>query len=345
MTARTVVPLDEQLLPAAVALAATGVRRSAAYLDSSSLAPPAGPVEKLIEPALRRYLDGEREGRRGWAVLDGDRLLAIAGTLAEELTPDDARYTFMPPRSVTIVSTALHAVSDAAAGECYPLLWGQARRLAETMGGARVFVNVLAGDTAGRALWRRLGMRPGSVMARRPVQTWQAPAPPPSSVVVRVARPDDVEALTDLALEEHRYHAEYTSSGASPDQPRATSRRIAAESVAAPADGHRQLVAEDRSGRIVGSIAGSVQEWADDQIQRLLLPPRYGYVGLTVVSEPARGTGVGRALIDALMGWFADRRLDTAFLHYIADNPLSSRFWPRAGFVPHIEIYSGAEGG
>jgi GNAT superfamily N-acetyltransferase len=147
-------------------------------------------------------------------------------------------------------------------------------------------------------------------------------------------------AVDDLALEEHRYHAEHTSAGVSLDQPRETSRRLAADSVTAPTDTNHQLVAEDSSGKVVGSIVGTIYQLADDQIQRYLLPPRYGYVGLTVVTEAARGTGVGRPLIDATMGWFAGRGVQTAFLHYIPDNPLSSRFWPRAGFQPHIEIYS-----
>jgi GNAT superfamily N-acetyltransferase len=343
VSSRQVVSFHEQLLPAAVSLAAAGVRRIAARIDGdgSLLRLPSVPVEQPVEVALRRYLDGEPDGRRAWAVLDGETLVAFAGMLTERLTPEDERYLYMPPRSVTIVTTALHAASETAAAECYPLLLAEARRLAEAMGGARLFVNLLPADAAGGRLWRRLRFRPGSVMARQPVAAWRSPGPAPSGVVVRVARPDDVEALTDLALEEHRYHAEHTSSGVSPDQPRATSRRVAADSVAAPAGTNHQLVAEDESGRVVGSIVGSVQQWADDQIQRYLLPPRYGYVGLTVVTRPARGTGVGRALIDALMRWFATRGLDTAFLHYVADNPLSSRFWPRAGFVPHLEIHSG----
>jgi GNAT superfamily N-acetyltransferase len=337
---RQIVPFHEELLPAAVELAAAGLRRGAGLIDGSLLRLPEVPAEQLVEQALRRYLPGGAGDRRAWAVLDGGTLRALGGVLVERLTPDDTRYTYLPPASVTMGTTALHAESDGAATGCYPLLLAEARRLAGSTGDARLFVHVRAADPAGAALWRRLGLRPSAVMARRPVPTWRPPGPPPAGVVVRVARPDDVEALTDLAMEEHGYHAEHTSSGVSPDVPRATSRRVTADSVAAPAGAHRQLVAEDGSGRIVGSIVGTLFHWADDQIQRYLLPPRYGYVGLTVVTEAARGIGVGRALIGALMGWFATKDLETAFLHYVADNPLSSTFWTRSGFVPHIEIYS-----
>jgi GNAT superfamily N-acetyltransferase len=337
---RQVVSFHEGLLPAAVRLAAGGMRRTASRIGSSLLRLPDVPVEQLVEPLLRRHLPGGSEDRRAWAVVDGGELLAIAGVLVERLTPDQERYCYMPPRSVTVASSALHAVSEVAADDCYPLLLDEVRELAKSIGDAAVFVNVLPNDAASVQRWRGLGLRPGTVFARRPVAGWRPPSPPPAGLVIRVARPEDVEALTDLAREEQHYHAEHTSSGVSPEVPRATSRRVAEGRITAPAETNRQLVAENGAGRPLGAISGSILTLAEDQIQRYLLPPRYGYVGLTVVTEAARGTGVGRALIDAMIGWFAARQLETAFLHYVADNPLSSRFWARAGFVPHVEIYS-----
>lgn len=336
---RQVVGFHERLLPAAVRLAADGVRRMASAVDASLLRLPDVPAERVVEPLLRRYLPGGPEGRRAWAVVDGGELLAFAGVVVEQLTPDQERYAYLPPRSVTVASSALHAVSDAAAGDCYPLLLDEVRRLAKSIGDAAVFVNVLPNDAAGARLWRGLGLRRASVMARRPVADWPPPGPPVPGLVIRVAREEDVAALADLAEEEQSYHREHTSAGVSPDVPRTTNLRVSAERVAAPADANRQLVAE-AGGRLVGSISGGILSCADDQVQRYLLPPRYGYIGLTVVTEAARGTGVGRAMVDAMMGWFASQQLETAFLHYIVDNRLSSRFWTRAGFVPHIEIYS-----
>jgi GNAT superfamily N-acetyltransferase len=63
-----------------------------------------------------------------------------------------------------------------------------------------------------------------------------------------------------------------------------------------------------------------------------------GYIGLTSVTATARGAGIGRTLVGALMGWFAERDVETAFLHYVADNALSAPFWTGLGFARHIEI-------
>lgn len=60
-----------------------------------------------------------------------------------------------------------------------------------------------------------------------------------------------------------------------------------------------------------------------------------GYVGLTSVTGH-RGTGTGRALVDAALRWSAEERVGSEFLHYVVDNPLSARFWMWLGFRPHI---------
>jgi ribosomal protein S18 acetylase RimI-like enzyme len=162
---------------------------------------------------------------------------------------------------------------------------------------------------------------------------------------VRRAVRDDVDALADLALEEHLYHAHHTASGTSPDQPRETSRRIASDAVAADVTTTCQLVAErvsstDGRAAIVGSIIGSIQMVGDDEIARFLLPARYGYIGLTSVTAAARGSGVGRTLVAELMSWFAAHGCDVVFLHYVNSNRLSQPFWIRMGFTPHLTTFA-----
>lgn len=336
-----VVPLSEELLAPVTAPCTAGLRRLAARVGQSLLRPPATPAEQLVEAVLRRQLEpaAGSESRHGWVVLDRDGTVqACAGTVAMDLTPDDPRYTYLPPRSVTVTITTTHAESDTAVDGCYPLLLEAVRQVASERD-AHLLVHMVAEDTAAAA-WQRLRLRLGTVMARRSASGWRSPGAAPDGLAIRVAGTGDIPALTDLALAEHHYHAALPGSAVSPDQPRATSEQVAADNVAAPPETSHQLVAVDGDGRVVGSIHGTIQEFADDQIQRYLLPPRYGYVGLTSVTEPARGTGVGRALIDSLMGWFAARDVEPVFLHCQVDNPLSSRFWTRSGFVPHLEIYS-----
>lgn len=91
-------------------------------------------------------------------------------------------------------------------------------------------------------------------------------------------------------------------------------------------------------------------------------PPIVGYAGLLAprgtgqadvqtiaVHESARGTGVGRRLLDALLGEAAARGAEEVFLEVRADNPLARGLYERSGFVeiavrPHYYQPSGVDG-
>jgi GNAT superfamily N-acetyltransferase len=337
-----VVPLREITLDSTAKLCAASLAQTAQRIGQPWLRPPADRGEQPVETMLRRYLHGEADGRLGWTVIDsGGSVRAFAGATFLDLVPEDPRYTYMPPRSVGVTATACHADSPQAASVCYPLLFDTLWEHADQQATPRLLVQTNPADpTAG--VWRELGLRPDVTMAVQPVRAWQTVPSPPPGIRVRRADPDDLEALTELALEEHHYHAHHTTSGTSRYQPRQTSRRMAAEAISAPDGMTCQLVAE-RAGPSaapatpLGSIVGTIHELVDDQLTRYLLPPRYGYIGLTSVTADARGSGVGRALVDALMRWFAANQVDIAFLHFVVDNPLSAPFWARLGFAPHLE--------
>jgi GNAT superfamily N-acetyltransferase len=350
------VGLRADLLAAAVRVCAASLTRTAARIDKPWLRPPDAPTE-LAQAMLRRYLDAEVDGRYGWVVLDHhadptQAVRAVAGLTILELSPDDPRYTYMPPRSATVTATACHTDSDPASSDpasgsaataCYPLLLDAFRRVAAEHAIPKLLVGTAPADPAAK-VWHDLGLRPEVSMASQPVAAWQPIGTAPPGITIRPATLDDVEALTDLALEEHHYHAHHTAAGTSPDQPRQTSRRLAAEGLAAAgADGTTcQLLAERLDPRggpaaSIGSIVGSITNLGDDQPARYLLPPRHGYIGLTSVTAAARGAGVGGALVDALMKWFATQAVELAFLHYVTTNPLSKPFWTRLGFTTHSQ--------
>jgi GNAT superfamily N-acetyltransferase len=344
-----VVPLRGDLVAGCVEVCASSLERTAARIRAPWLSPPASAAPGA-EQMVRSFLDAEAEGRLGWVAVDParDGVLAFAGATITELTPDDWRFTFMPPRSVSVGISSCHSTSDAAAQACYPLLLDAVRSAATERDIRRISVQCAPGDTAAAAVWRRLHLEPDARMALRHVDSWRPPMSR-SGASVRLAGSEDVEALTDLALEEHLYHAHHTGAGTSPDQPRETSRRLAADAVAdtlADNARTRQLVAElagaagpdGAAPRVVGSAVGMLAELDDEDIRRHFMPARYGYIGLTSVTASARGAGVGRLLVDGLMRWFAEQGLELAFLHYVVDNPLSARFWSGLGFEPHIEM-------
>jgi GNAT superfamily N-acetyltransferase len=57
----------------------------------------------------------------------------------------------------------------------------------------------------------------------------------------------------------------------------------------------------------------------------------WGYVGNVFVLPQHRSAGVGRALMDELIRWATDARMDHLRL---APSPLSTTFYTRLGFVP-----------
>jgi GNAT superfamily N-acetyltransferase len=326
-------PMDDRHIDGASRYCLDSLSRAAAGLAGLGVQPPAAGSD-LAAAMVSGFLGAGKDGdRAGWAIVDGERVRGFVGATFVELTPDDWRYTFMPPRSVGITAMACH-LDDASV---VASVADAVRPVAADRGTPRLLVSSPPGADRVRAAWRECGLRPDVVMAVRRVATWSPVGSPPDGLTLRTATPSDIERLTDLALEEHRFHATHTATGTSPDQPRETSRRLAEQAVSALAETACQLVAE-HAGTVVGSLAATIQILGDDQIQRFLLPPRYGYIGLTSVTAAHRGAGVGTALVDVALRWLADQRIDTVFLHYVVDNPLSARFWTRLGFRPHIHV-------
>jgi hypothetical protein len=236
------------------------------------------------------YLDAL--DRAGWVVLDGSDVRGFAGGTIVDLTPHDGRHTFMPPQSVSIAATAGHLDTAGAVMAVHDAVVAAAA----DRGTPRLLVATPPDAEPARTAWRAAGLSPDVVTAARHVSDWPGPAPPPARIIIRTATPSDVDRLTDLAVEEHLYHATHTSTGTGPDQPQETSRRLAEQAVAAPPDTSHQLVAEETaSGAVVRSLLGTIHALGDDQIQRFLLPPRYDYIGMTSVTAAHRCSGVGRA--------------------------------------------------
>ena len=95
-------------------------------------------------------------------------------------------------------------------------------------------------------------------------------------------------------------------------------------------------VAVDEAGRLVGTgrlVDGRIDEQGE-------LEPgsagTLGTVGRMAVTDAARGTGVGRALLDLLVRRAADRGLPAVELHAQVH---ARAFYERAGFTPFGEVY------
>jgi GNAT superfamily N-acetyltransferase len=88
-------------------------------------------------------------------------------------------------------------------------------------------------------------------------------------------------------------------------------------------DTHLLVVAE-QDGVVVG--------WAHILERALLQEPLHAEIGGLVVDETARGSGVGKALIDAIDAWASARAYHGLWLHSRIERPEAHAFYPALGF-------------
>ncbi|AXB43652.1 GNAT family N-acetyltransferase [Amycolatopsis albispora] len=163
------------------------------------------------------------------------------------------------------------------------------------------------------------------------------PVPPeyrPSGLVVRPAREADLEELLELEVAELRYAALV-----------GTARLLdGAATLLEP--GLRRLLVEGRvwlaeaDGLAVGMVSTRclIPE-AGGPLANRLPGGRWGYVSTLSVTESARGTGVGRALMAEAHRTMLGSGVRGTFLFYNPCNPLSSVFWHRQGYRPLWTIW------
>jgi ribosomal protein S18 acetylase RimI-like enzyme len=277
----------------------------------------------------------------GFVAVEDGHVHAVLAGISYHLTTNDFGYVYRPPAHATLPFTLRAAASPTIAGEIYPALLAAWRDVAITEGLTHLILTSPVACWWENALWRRCGLRQMGVEAAQPCAGWHPSTPPaPPGSVIRIAEPDDIEAITNLSLEEHLYHATIPGLGVSPDQSRDLTRRLTEEGLASEHSRYLLLETVDTSGgerHPLGFICGFLDQREPHALSRLYFPPRFGYLSIASVTETARGQGVGRVLYDELMSWFVAQDIPAVFLHYANTNPLSSRFWPRMGFAPYLE--------
>lgn len=145
------------------------------------------------------------------------------------------------------------------------------------------------------------------------------------AVQVRPATPADLAHVIELRmalLREHGSNPIYAR--LRPDAPERARRMFAAQ-LASPNE--RIFLAEDGAA-VIGII-----RCVESSGSPLLDPARYGYISSAYVRPEARRRGALRALVAAARRWCAERGLDEARLHSVADDEGSNLAWDALGFV------------
>jgi GNAT superfamily N-acetyltransferase len=147
---------------------------------------------------------------------------------------------------------------------------------------------------------------------------------------VRLASRDNIPVLAalDLELPAHQGRSPVFSSG-----PTFTQEEALAEAQENVDDPTITTFVVERDGRVVGtSVACALtKSGAHTGPAR---PDDAAFLGFAAVLPEARGTGAGRALGEAVLGWAAENGYRSVVTDWRATNLLSSRTWPRLGFRP-----------
>jgi ribosomal protein S18 acetylase RimI-like enzyme len=145
------------------------------------------------------------------------------------------------------------------------------------------------------------------------------PSPPPRQGAIRQARPDDLAALQRIARESHRDSRFYYD----PGFPRPLCDLLYETWIKVDLDGAacQVLVAE-----IDGVPVGYITCHLDDS--------RAGRISLVGVESRAQGRGIGRALVDGALSWFAANAIAAKVVVTTQGrNVAAQRLYQRCGFV------------
>lgn len=268
---------------------------------------------EALDPRLRLSRTASR-GSSALVAVDG------AGTVGGHLVPhlveladDDEMRSFAAARAVSWRELAagspqaIAAVVDAA-----------------RVPGAADAAAWPAADDEAPAMFARLGLEPVFAFALRPA----GPLEPGPAAAVRLAVPEDADAVTVLHVSEVAFHEPHTPYvRVLPALEPAFRARLAR--MWSGADVPRVHVLEI-DGAVAGMCEAMLQTSTDAGGQ--LAPGRYCYLNSVAVDARWRGQGFGRTLVSAVIDAVAD--VDGYTLWYALGNPLASEVWPRLGFRP-----------
>ncbi len=191
-----------------------------------------------------------------------------------------------------------------------------------------------ARDVSGVNTLLRHGLQPITVIAVRPGRPEPGvPAGPgptgDASLVIREARPADLDAVTELEMAVIRYDVQFGMAILRP----ATEALVRAETQAALAARPARAWLAERDGEPIGLIHVQPPEQSG-WIAGMTRAGVTAYLPTLFVRPGQRGGGVGTALVRHLHAVLDARGVDTTLLHYAQLNPLSAPFWNRLGYRP-----------
>ena len=192
------------------------------------------------------------------------------------------------------------------------------------------YTMVPATDPALVDAWFRLGFGHQQVHAIREASAAAGEGRTQPGLLLRLARRDDLDALTrlDLALPEHQARSPVFSQRALPDFD-----ETRAEIDADFDDPRFTTFVVERDGEVIGAAIACPIEVSSTHTG-LALPAGAGFLGYASVLPDARGAGAGRLLGEAVLDWSRETGRTWVVTDWRMTNLLASRAWPSLGFRP-----------
>jgi hypothetical protein len=188
-------------------------------------------------------------------------------------------------------------------------------------------------DAEGIRVLLRHGMAPRSVVAARASRSDRVgqatTGAEPADIVIRRARPADIDAVTSLGIALVRYDDYF---GAVIERPE-TEECLRSDSAGLLAQPEPWTWLAERDGVAVGMLAGLRPEASTWIAATTSLAP-VAYLQQGIVLPTERGRGIGAMLTAAFHSELAKAGVAVALLHYSQANPLSTPFWSQQGYRP-----------
>jgi GNAT superfamily N-acetyltransferase len=265
----------------------------------------------------------------GWTALDGGE---VAGYLiGKRLVFDDKSIEalFLDTKAVTIPFTGYAARAE----DPEPVYRALYAAAAERWVGAGFLSHSIRTtyDPAGYEPWFSLGFGRRFGHGIRPLDGIgeQTEWPLPPGFAIRRAGPEDRDAMFAIFAAGVQFHTESPIFlPALPDNPLESHRAKIGAWLTNPQVGI--WVAES-----AGEPVGMVQiHPAEGLVEDGIRPEGSAYLFEGHVNPGARGKGIGSALVERGLAWAREAGYSVCLVDWYTANPLSSRFWPRRGFVP-----------
>jgi GNAT superfamily N-acetyltransferase len=189
-------------------------------------------------------------------------------------------------------------------------------------------------DISGVNVLLKYGMQPLVVIAVRPARRTILARDVPPGVLIREARPDDLDAAAELEMGVIRYDAHFGTAIIRP----ATEALVREDTRKVLTEWPGWVWVAERDGRLVGLVHVQPPP-ASDWIAVMTRPGTTAYLQAMFAGPDERGGGLGAALVRRAHDELDARGISTTLLHYSQLNPLSVPFWSRMGYRPLWTIW------